>query len=184
MLRALPNSCYCRILARSAKNFGWSLTGSSLFVISVNSVGSEIAIRALLSRRHENDVIKIDVVEVNLCQKLLFLHQLTHNMTKDCPLNYEFSTWKLQAQNMLCTNFCHIVSWCKISASKKIYPYIYCFDFCFFHEKRLFHLFITFFYWLFFLLIFERNVQLKFYFSGTLPFLSLVLSVFYLWFLV
>ena len=26
-------------------------------------------------------------VQVNLCQKLLFLHQLTHNMTKDCPLN-------------------------------------------------------------------------------------------------
>ena len=24
---------------------------------------------------------------VNLCQKLLFLHQLTHNMTKNCSLN-------------------------------------------------------------------------------------------------
>ena len=24
--------------------------------------------------------------------KLLFLHQLSHNMTKDCSLNYEFST--------------------------------------------------------------------------------------------
>ena len=24
-------------------------------------------------------------------------------MTKDCSLNYEFSTWKFQAQNMLCT---------------------------------------------------------------------------------
>ena len=32
------------------------------------------------------------VVQVNLCQKLLFLHQLTHNMTTDCSLNYEFST--------------------------------------------------------------------------------------------
>ena len=28
------------------------------------------------------------------------------NMKKDCSLNYEFSTWKLQALNMLCT---HIV---------------------------------------------------------------------------
>ena len=49
-------------------------------------------------------------VQVNLFQKHLFLHQLTHNMTKDCSLNYKFSKWKLQAQtpsehaqNMLCT---------------------------------------------------------------------------------
>ena len=42
-------------------------------------------------------------VQVNLCQKLLFLHQLTHNMTTECSLNYEVSTWKLQAPNMLCT---------------------------------------------------------------------------------
>ena len=41
-------------------------------------------------------------VQVNLCQTLLFLYQLTHNMSI-CSLNYEFSTWKFQAQNMLCT---------------------------------------------------------------------------------
>ena len=39
-------------------------------------------------------------VQVNLFQKFLFLHQLTHNMTKYCSLNYKFSTWKFQAQNM------------------------------------------------------------------------------------
>ena len=39
-------------------------------------------------------------IQVNLCQKLLFLHQLTHNMTTDCSLNYKFNTWKFQAQNM------------------------------------------------------------------------------------
>ena len=39
-------------------------------------------------------------LQVNLCQKLLFLHQLTHNMTTDCSLNYMFNTWKFQAQNM------------------------------------------------------------------------------------
>ena len=39
-------------------------------------------------------------VQVNLCQKLLFLHQLTHNMTTDCSLIYQISTSKLQAQNM------------------------------------------------------------------------------------
>ena len=37
-------------------------------------------------------------LQVNLCQKLLFLHQLTHNMTTDCSLNYKFNTWKFQAQ--------------------------------------------------------------------------------------
>ena len=39
-------------------------------------------------------------VQVNLCQKLLFLHQLTHNMTTDCSLNYKFNTWKFQAQTL------------------------------------------------------------------------------------
>ena len=35
-------------------------------------------------------------VQVNLFQKHLFLHQLNHNITKCCSLNYKFSTWKLQ----------------------------------------------------------------------------------------
>ena len=38
--------------------------------------------------------------QINLCQKLLFLHQLTHNMTTDC-----FLIWKLQAHNVL-SMFC------------------------------------------------------------------------------
>ena len=38
------------------------------------------------------------LLQVNLCQKLLYLHQLTHNMTTDCTLNYKFKTWKFQAQ--------------------------------------------------------------------------------------
>ena len=37
-------------------------------------------------------------LQVNLCQKLLFLHQLTHNMTTDCSLNYKSNAWKFQAQ--------------------------------------------------------------------------------------
>ena len=37
-------------------------------------------------------------IQVNLCQKLLFLHQLTNNMTTDCSLNYKFNTWKFRAQ--------------------------------------------------------------------------------------
>ena len=39
-------------------------------------------------------------LQVNLCQKLFFLHQLTHNTRTDCSLNYKFNTWKFQAQNM------------------------------------------------------------------------------------
>ena len=37
-------------------------------------------------------------IQVNLFHKLLFLHQLTHNMTTDCSLNYKLNTWKFQAQ--------------------------------------------------------------------------------------
>ena len=39
-------------------------------------------------------------VQVNLFQKHSFLHQLTHDTTTDCSLNYEFSTWKIQVQNV------------------------------------------------------------------------------------
>ena len=39
-----------------------------------------------------------ELQQVNLCQKLLFLNQLAHNMTRDCSLNYKFNTWKFQAQ--------------------------------------------------------------------------------------
>ena len=41
------------------------------------------------------------VVQVNIFQKHLFLYQLTHKMTKDCLLNYKFSTWKL---HVVCIN--------------------------------------------------------------------------------
>ena len=41
------------------------------------------------------------LIQVNLFQKHVLLHQLTHNMTKYCSLNYKFSAWKFEAQNML-----------------------------------------------------------------------------------
>ena len=46
--------------------------------------------------------------QVNLFQKHSFLNQLTHNMTTDCSLITDFSTRKIQVQNMLCTKivFC------------------------------------------------------------------------------
>ena len=46
------------------------------------------------------------LLQVNICQKHLFLHQLTHNMTADCSLNYEFNTLKFHGQNMLRTKKC------------------------------------------------------------------------------
>ena len=57
-------------------------------------------------------------VQVNLCKKLLFLHQLTHNMTTDCSLNKKVQYMKIPSsehgENKLCTwivfdiqnNFC------------------------------------------------------------------------------
>ena len=36
----------------------------------------------------------------SLSELLFVLHQLTHNMTTDCSLNYKFNKWKFQAQNM------------------------------------------------------------------------------------
>ena len=43
-------------------------------------------------KRPERNQLKSLNLQVNLCQKLLFLHQLTHNMTTDCSLNYKFIT--------------------------------------------------------------------------------------------
>ena len=37
-------------------------------------------------------------LKLNFYQKLLFLHQLTHNMTMDCSLIYKFNTWKLRTR--------------------------------------------------------------------------------------
>ena len=52
-------------------------------------------------------------IQVNLCQKLLFLHQLTYNMTTNCSLNYNFNihenaklrTWGEHVVYRSC--FCH-----------------------------------------------------------------------------
>ena len=38
------------------------------------------------------DLFLYNFVQVNLFQKHFFFHQLTHSLTKDCSLNYEFST--------------------------------------------------------------------------------------------
>ena len=53
-----------------------------------------------------------DLVQVNLCQKLLFLHQLTHNMTTDC-------SWLNSMNNLLS---CGWLVDARISASEKDLP--------------------------------------------------------------
>ena len=42
------------------------------------------------------------IVQVNLCQKLLFLHHLTNNMTTDCSFFMKIVSSEY-LQNMLCT---------------------------------------------------------------------------------
>ena len=34
-----------------------------------------------------------ETAQINIFQKHLFLHQVTYNKTKDCSLNYEFTTY-------------------------------------------------------------------------------------------
>ena len=61
-------------------------------------------------------IIGIIKIQVDLCQKLSFLNQLTHNMTKDCSLNspkntssehvfykYCFECQNKNKKNNLCT---------------------------------------------------------------------------------
>ena len=44
---------------------------------------------------------KMKFIQVNLSQTLLFLHQLTHNMTTNCSLNYKFNRYmKIPSSNL------------------------------------------------------------------------------------
>jgi len=47
--------------------------------------------RANISRENIQSLEQVQM-QVNLCQKLSFLNQLTHNMTRDCSLNYKKNT--------------------------------------------------------------------------------------------
>ena len=53
------------------------------------------------SNKYRN--FSITYLQVNLGQKHSFLNQLTHSMTTDCSLIYDFSTRKIQVQNKLFT---------------------------------------------------------------------------------
>ena len=73
----------------------------------------------------DDDFIQKSLVQVNLCQKSLFLHQLNHNITTDCSMNYEFSTWKLQGQNMLCTQIVFVLTSRTIYVHNMFWPWIF-----------------------------------------------------------
>ena len=47
--------------------------------------------------------LKAKSIQVNLFQKRSFMNQLTHNMTTDSSLIYNFLPRKIQIQKMLCT---------------------------------------------------------------------------------
>merc|ERR1712051_311155 len=57
-----------------------------------------------LRKKCSKKKLKRKALQVNLFQIHLFLNKLTHNMTADCSFIPEFSTRKIQAENMLCTN--------------------------------------------------------------------------------
>ena len=66
---------YCLIRANHFVN-----NGSWFFEVKIQDLPEGAATRIGWAQKNAN-------LQVNLCQKLLFLHQLTHNMTTDCLLN-------------------------------------------------------------------------------------------------
>ena len=59
--------------------------------LKVRQFLKEIAMSSILPKYSEKNFISALALQVNLCQKLLFLHQLTHNTTTDCSLSYKSS---------------------------------------------------------------------------------------------
>ena len=57
-------------------------------------IGTKLQLRATIN--DESGKSKATYLQVNLFQKLSFLNQLTHNMTRDCPLNFLKNTCDVQ----------------------------------------------------------------------------------------
>ena len=69
------------------------------------------------------------LIQVNLCQMHSFLNQLTHNMTTDCSLVYNFLPRKIQIQNVLLYKNCFE---CQNNKNKKQFLYTTCSELVFF----------------------------------------------------
>ena len=100
---AHSSSGMCSICDDSQKDTFPSMDFTSHLLIEVDIEGANCQItnfsktaKPVVAKRPslEKDESKKDEVkvQVNLCQKLLFLHQQTHNMTTDCSLNYKFNS--------------------------------------------------------------------------------------------
>ena len=69
-------------------------------------------IASVLFLRIHSSTFNTRSVQVNLCQKLLVLHHLTHNMMPDCSLFMKIVSSE-NLQNMLCTQivvFCFVLT--------------------------------------------------------------------------
>ena len=93
---------------------------ASLLAKEINNQTEELPIS--LHQINLSSSIKPAKLQVNLFQKLLCLHQLTHNMTKDCSLNYEIFT----VDSTLCSK-CQIDSeyFCGLLRKHELYHYIW-----------------------------------------------------------
>ena len=83
--------------------------------------------RANISRENIQSLGQVQM-QVNLCQKLSFLNQLTHNMMTDCSLNYKFRTCCIQilfrmSKQKQEINFCtqHVLNLCFACFYEKIH---------------------------------------------------------------
>ena len=106
LIEIIGNSGTIFLNLHSLSTLGWQILKSDyfqndLYKFTDSTYSWKIQMNLAISCHSEiHDLTNVISVQVNLCQKPLFLHQLTHNMTTDCSVNYQFSTWKFQALNM------------------------------------------------------------------------------------
>ena len=85
---------------------------------SIANVSSSICILGLIVWPHLWSWMKLNWYRYILFRSIYFhINYVTHKMTKNCSLIYQFNTWKLQAQNIWRTCCAHKLFFC------------FCFDF-------------------------------------------------------
>ena len=80
-------------------------------------------IQLLLRQNSDRILIRIPNSSTKFPQRTwnLFLDQLTHNMTENCSLIYQFNTWKQQDQNKGRTSCAHKLFWMSKQKQKTIF---------------------------------------------------------------
>ena len=76
--------CACTFHGNSMNNL---LSYCGLIDVKIRASDKDLPVMQFFEK---NKILPFDLsdVQVNLCQKVLFLHKLTHNMTTDCSWNY------------------------------------------------------------------------------------------------